>query len=109
MRILFNTTETGVPLSMKPQLTELATKLKANDKLRVTLIAYASGTPEQASTARRVSLSRGLAVRAFLIDQGISNLRINVQASGNRNPGGEADRVDVFLNTPENPVAGKQG
>ena len=34
-----------------------AKKLKADESLRVTLLAYASGTNDQAVTARRVSLS----------------------------------------------------
>ncbi len=53
--------------------------------------------PDQPSTARRVSLSRALSVRAHLIDEGVANLRINVQAEGDKNPGGEPDRVDVMV------------
>jgi outer membrane protein OmpA-like peptidoglycan-associated protein len=52
-------------------------------------------------TARRVSLSRALAIRAYLIDQGIPSLRINVQAEGDKNPGGESDRVDMFVKQSE--------
>ena len=63
----------------------------------MTLIAYASSMGEQASTSRRVSLSRALSVRAALIDQGVSPLRINVLAEGDKNPGGDPDRVDLFL------------
>jgi len=105
VQIIFRQTETAVPLVVQDQLKGLAQQLTKNEALRVTVIAYASGTTEQASTARRVSLSRALAVRAFLIDQGVNNLRINVQAAGNKNPGGEADRVDIFLRGGE-PSAG---
>jgi outer membrane protein OmpA-like peptidoglycan-associated protein len=96
MRIVFKPTETAIPLSVKEELNTLIGTLKTNDD-RVTLIAYASGMGEQASTSRRVSLSRALSVRAALIDQGISPLRINVLAEGDKNPSGEPDRVDVFV------------
>ncbi len=97
LSIVFKPTETSVPLTMKSQLDEAAEGIKASAGSRVNLIAYASGTEEQASTARRVSLSRALAVRAYLIEKGVDKLAINVQAEGNKNPGGEADRVDVFV------------
>ncbi len=95
--IIFKATETSLPLSMKDQVDAVVGKLKADETLRVNLIAYASAGADQASTVRRVSLSRALSVRAYLIDNGIGNLRINVQAEGDKNPGGEPDRVDVFL------------
>jgi len=82
---------------MTSQLDKVAKQMKDNDGQRVTLIAYATAAGDQASTARRVSLSRALAVRAYLIDQGINNMRINVQAEGDKNPGGDPDRVDVFV------------
>ncbi len=97
LSVVFKSTETTVPLAVKPELDGLVKKLKSDEKLRVTLMAYASSTNDQAVTARRVSLSRALAVRAYLIDQGVSNLRISVQAEGDKNPGGEADRVDMVL------------
>ncbi len=97
LRIVFKPTETAVPLAVKEDLNKLVNKLTANPDDRVTLIAYASSMGEQASTSRRVSLSRALSVRASLIDSGISPLRINVLAEGDKNPSGEPDRVDVFV------------
>lgn len=94
--IVFKATETSVPLSTKPELDTLAKTLKT-DSARVNLLAYASGSEDQASTARRVSLSRALAVRAYLIEQGVDKLSINVHAEGNKNPGGDPDRVDIFV------------
>ncbi|MBY0406195.1 MAG: OmpA family protein, partial [Rickettsiales bacterium] len=97
MRIVFKTTETTIPLTVNDELNKLAKQLIQNDNSRVTLIAYASAAGDQASTARRISLSRALSVRAFLIDAGVNNLRINVQAEGDKNPGGDADRVDLYV------------
>ena len=47
-----------------------------------------------------LALARALAVRAFLIDQGVDTLRINVQAEGGKDSGTPADRVDLFLPQP---------
>ena len=63
----------------------------------VMLIAYAQGDPDQASNARRLSLSRALAVRSFLIDQGVHSSRIEVRALGNKVTDGPPDRVDLVV------------
>jgi outer membrane protein OmpA-like peptidoglycan-associated protein len=101
LSVTFKSTETTVPLSVQPQLDEVAKQLIHNEKLRVTLIAYASAVGDQVSTARRVSLSRALSVRSYLLDAGVSNLRINVQAEGDKNPGGDPDRVDLMVQESE--------
>lgn len=88
-----------MPLTIKDDINALAKRLIQNNNERVTLIAYAAAIGDQTTTARRVSLSRALSVRAYLIDAGVNNLRINVQAEGDKNPGGEPDRVDIFINT----------
>ena len=97
--IVFKTTETTVPLSASETLNKLAKELIQNETERLNIIAYASAAGNQVSTARRISLSRALSVRSFLIDAGVTNLRINVQAEGDKNPGGEADRVDLLVTT----------
>jgi outer membrane protein OmpA-like peptidoglycan-associated protein len=64
---------------------------------RVKLSAYAAGTPETLSQTRRLSLSRALAVRSYLIDQGVKSTRIDVLALGNQVSSGSADRVDLAV------------
>ena len=59
--------------------------------------AFAGGSSGSPSVARRLSLSRALAVRAFLIEEGVRSTRIDVRALGNRAEGGPAERVDVVL------------
>ena len=71
--------------------------LKADPALRIQLKAYAGGGKESESRARRLSLSRALGVRSFLIKQGIEPTRIDVRALGSNVPDGSADRVDVSL------------
>lgn len=97
LSMVFKATETALPLTMKESMDKLVATLRADETKHVNLLAYASATSDQASTARRVSLARALSVRAYLIDNGINNLRINVQAEGDKNPGGASDRVDVFI------------
>ncbi len=78
------------------ELMELADDIKKNDS-SVRIVAYAKGTEDEASIARRISLSRALQVRAFLIDKGVNQLKINVQALGHKVPSGNADRADVVV------------
>ncbi len=98
LQIQFAKTETEVPLSSQAPLQALAKKLSApGNGCGVTVVAFASGSDDQASIARRVSLSRALAIRAFLIDSGVDNLRINVQAMGNKADGNNPESADIFL------------
>ena len=72
-----------------------AKRAAADPAIQLQVLAYASGDEENASKARRLSLSRALAVRSFLIDQGVHSTRIEVRALGNKVPEGPADRVDL--------------
>ncbi|NDF13083.1 MAG: lysophospholipase, partial [Proteobacteria bacterium] len=72
--------------------------MKKDENRRINIISYATSADAQNSTARRISLKRALAVRKYLIGQGIDTVRINVQAMGNAAAAGtQADRVDVLL------------
>ena len=82
------------------ELGQLAQRLGRDAESRIQLLAYADGTPENESQARRLSLSRALAVRSYLIDQGIRSTRVNVQALGIKSTGGPPDRVDAMAATP---------
>ncbi|HEY9568576.1 MAG TPA: lysophospholipase, partial [Thalassobaculum sp.] len=68
-----------------------------DEALRVQLLAYAAGDESNANKARRISLSRALAVRAYLIDKQIQSTRMDVRALGNRTTDSPRDRVDVVL------------
>ncbi len=65
-----------------------------------TITALAAGTAEDPSAARRVSLSRGLALRSLLITEGIPSTRIYVHALGNTPESighDPADRADIVV------------
>lgn len=71
----------------------------------VTVLAYAAGTENDPSTARRLSLSRGLAVRTVLMDSGIPSSQIYVRALGAA-PDMPADRVELTVARPSAPSGG---
>jgi outer membrane protein OmpA-like peptidoglycan-associated protein len=96
VRIAFPEDSTEIPDAVKAQLDALAQKMASDDNIRIQLMAYASGTPETASRARRLSLARALAVRSYLIKQGVRSTRMDVRALGNNVEGSPADRVDII-------------
>lgn len=76
-------------------LKSIVAKLSVDGDTSVQLLAYAQA--ENRSKARRLSLSRALAVRSYLLSQDVRNTRIEVRALGDQIPGGKPDRVDVVL------------
>lgn len=96
--IHFATGATALAADAQPALNAFVQRLMANQDLRVQLVAYASGNDDEANQARRTSLARAIAVRTYLIDQGVRGTRIDVRALGNRSGGSEpADRVDLVV------------
>jgi outer membrane protein OmpA-like peptidoglycan-associated protein len=93
--ITFDKDSARLPDGGRDSLAHLASRMTEDATLEVQLLAYAAGDEENASKARRLSLSRALAVRSFLIDQGVRSTRIEVRALGNKIPDGSPDRVDV--------------
>jgi outer membrane protein OmpA-like peptidoglycan-associated protein len=77
-------------------LQAVAAQLRADPQARAQIDAYASGTADDPSTPRRLSLSRGLAARAVLINGGVASTRIYVRAIGQPSDSGPADRIDVI-------------
>ena len=78
------------------QLDRLAAAMTADDGLNIQLLAYAKGSDDQASQARRLSLSRALAVRGILMERGIRSTRMQVRALGNKTTSGNPDRVNII-------------
>jgi len=75
---------------------EALARALANTEDRIQIRAYASASgADAASGARRLSLSRALAVRGFLIDRGIRSTRIDVRALGAPSDNSPPDRVEV--------------
>lgn len=96
LRLAFAETSAELSEQAKGELKALAGELIKDGNARVQLLAYASSADDSASRARRLSLSRALAVRAYLIDQGVRSTRMDVRALGNKSEGGPPDRVDIL-------------
>jgi outer membrane protein OmpA-like peptidoglycan-associated protein len=98
LRLLFEGSTTKLNAAAQQQLQQMAAALAAKNQ-RIQLKAFASGTIDRPSAARRESLSRALAVRSYLIKNGVQSTRIDVRALGAPSDGGPSDRVDVILLT----------
>lgn len=101
-------TQTGLRVTFEPAGTDLspasmelirrfAGTVPTADSVTVDVVAFASGASNDQSAARRLSLSRGLAVRSALIAEGVTPSRIYVRALGARTDGQPPDRVDIVL------------
>ncbi|MED5395578.1 MAG: OmpA family protein [Pseudomonadota bacterium] len=95
IRVEFGAAESKLPPTAKDALTSLATAIKNDENLRLQLMAYAGGNELSASKARRLSLSRALSVRSFLIEKGVRSTRVDVRALGNKTTDKPINRVDV--------------
>ncbi len=96
-RIIFQEGDVRLPEASKSDLATIASAVANNEDLRVQLMAYAGGEDLSSSKARRVSLSRALAVRSYLIEQGIRSTRIDVRALGDKTDEQPVNRVDVDI------------
>lgn len=97
MRLLFPPDSPSLSDEAQQQLDGLARQLDDDADERVQLRAYAAGDADSASQTRRLSLARALAVRSYLIKQGIRGMRVDVRALGNTYQSGPGDRVDVLV------------
>lgn len=98
LTVPFSTESARLPDASHAELDRLVKRMQKDDGLGLQLLAYAEGDDANASKARRLSLSRALEVRKYLMDQGIRSTRIEVRALGNKLEGsGSADRVDAVL------------
>ncbi|MEE8502526.1 MAG: OmpA family protein [Kiloniellales bacterium] len=97
MRLLFGEGSVDLSEEARQELETLASYLAHNQEQRVQLLAYARGVDQIGSRARRLSLSRALAVRAFLVEKGVRAARIDVRPLGSEATDGPPDRVDIVL------------
>ena len=98
LTILFQPNDSQLPSSANAALTQLAKRLSRDESTTLQLLAYADGDDATVSKARRMSLSRALEVRKFLMDLGVRSTRIEVRALGNKHDGnGPIDRVDALV------------
>lgn len=92
-RILLLPEASAFPPAFRPTLAAIASRLTAAEG-RVTIIAQAPAPGLEPSFARRLSLERGLSVKAALVEAGLPATRIDIRPLG-RQPGG-ADAIDIL-------------
>ena len=85
-----------VPGAAEAELKSLAARMKADNALRVQLLAFASDPEKSVSRSRRLSLERAVNVRKQLLSAGIDSTRIEVRALGEQSGDGAPDRVDAI-------------
>jgi len=95
IRVLFQEGSVELDDDAQRRLNAVAIALTENPTVRIQLLAYAMASSDGNSRARRLSLSRALAVRAYLIEKGVRSTRMDVRALGDKHGDGPADRVDI--------------
>ena len=75
---------------------EIIPRMKQKQDERLQIHAYAEGA-DTGSDARRVSLARALALRAYLLENGVEPSRIDVRALGNNTTESPINRVDLVF------------
>ncbi|MEJ1979216.1 MAG: OmpA family protein [Acetobacteraceae bacterium] len=95
LRVTFGAGKADLNPDTSTALHALARVVLADPAATVNVYAYATGSADDPSTPRRLSLSRALAARAVLISEGIASTRVYVRALGATPSDGPPDRVDV--------------
>jgi len=103
-RITFGNGSADLNAAMMQSLQAFAAQLKTDPDARAQIDAYSSGTPDDPSTPRRMSLARGLAARAVLINSGIPSTRIYVRAIGQPHDNLQPDRIDLIRSDSTQPA-----
>ncbi len=104
LRVTFGPDRADLNPVTEAALRDFARSVKAGEA-SVNVYAYATGSSEDPSTPRRLSLARALAARAVLINEGIASTRIYPRALGPMGGDMDRDRVDVVGGTPGPPAA----
>jgi outer membrane protein OmpA-like peptidoglycan-associated protein len=94
-RVRFTSGRADIPAQAQATLDALAQRLITTTE-RVRLAAFSGKTGDRSSDARRMSLTRALAIRSYLVAKGVSIDRVDVLAFGGP-PNGVSDRVDVLV------------
>ena len=97
VRLVFESGHTDLTPDNEAEIKDLARAIPVPATSSVNVLAYAAGRPDDPSTARRLSLSRGMAVRSVLLASGVPSAQIYVRALGATASDGPADRVELVV------------
>ncbi|NWH07258.1 MAG: OmpA family protein [Alphaproteobacteria bacterium] len=93
LTLAFSSAGESLDAAMRGTLDRLAAELNLTGE-RIQLLGYATPSAESLTTAKRLALRRAVAVRKYLVEQGIAQTRIDVRAIGAAKTGAP-DRVDI--------------
>lgn len=94
--MLFKSESSDILPSAEIELEKVFALMQKQEEMNLRLQAHAAGTEESRNHARRLSLSRALAVRSWLVDRGIRSTRIEVRPVGHKEGGLYPDRVELI-------------
>lgn len=98
-RLTFKSKITEIDKDQQAQIkADVLDVLKKNSEQRIQIQAF-SDKQSAESDERRISLSRALSVRSWLLDHGIEPHRIDVRAMGNNTKESPEDRVDILFSS----------
>ncbi|APH56897.1 putative secreted protein [Granulibacter bethesdensis] len=100
LRVMFGSGRSDISPATNDALREATREVSKLSNESVTILAYAPGTADDPSTARRLSLSRALTIRSALIAAGMPSTKIFVRALGSNIGNGPADRADIIRTQP---------
>ncbi len=105
LRLTFAPGQSDLSPESSTSIKQLTQAAPQSDETTFNVLAYAPGKADDPSTARRISLSRAMAVRSALVADGVPSARIFVRALGAQYGDGPPDRVDLSVmgaNAPAN-------
>ena len=95
MTVLFSPGSAILDAEASERISGIYEKMESDLSMRLQLVAYATSTDDNPSRARRLSLSRALAVRSNLVERGVKSSRMDVLALGSKFEEAPGDRVDA--------------
>lgn len=86
-----------IPASAQTKLRDVAAALAQNQAARLEIRVFSPSKSHSQSNARRLSLSRFLAIRDFLTNQGVSEARIDGRPLVSEPNELNADRIELYI------------
>lgn len=97
LTVVFSGESIDIDLDGVRKLDGVFEELNTNENRRLHIHAYASGIDGDIGSARSIALSRGLAVRKYLIDKGLRPAQLKVKAYGSQTDRTPVDRTDLIF------------
>lgn len=109
LRLTFSKDQSDLSPDSVTSIKQFVQSAPHTDTITYNVLAYATGDPDDPSVARRMSLSRAIAVRSALMADGVSSSRIYLRALGSQpEDKGSPDRVEINVLGGNSPATAAQ-